>query len=242
MPLLISISKIIVALAALSITGLTFIRLISFLSQQRTFNELPLTNPYLALLIDGSCLVLFIIQHSFMKTSAVTNIIKKIGFETFQRTIYVVFTALTLQLLMIYWKSTTTLFLWKIDTLQNDLCWWTFTILHGIAWSFIYGGCLIMDLYEMIGIKQIYYDLRDLGNPRQCKSEHLLRLHDHCRHPSIICLIIILWIYPVMSLDRLMLAVILTVYALLGFQSDHLDYVYQKEQMHQKKIELEHYF
>lgn len=237
-----AILKVMSALLVLFLTGLTFINLVIFLSQQKILNKPQTSDIYLPLLIDGCCLILFIIQHSFMKMAIVTNLIKKYGLEIFQRAIYVISTALVLQLMMRYWKSTDNFIFWKIDTSENDIWWWSFTIIHSFCWFIIYGGCLIMDLYEMIGVKQIYYNIRKLESPCQYKSEHLLRLYDHCRHPSMLSLALILWVYPIMSLDRLMMAIVFTLYALLGFQSDHLDYEYQKQQIYQKKTELTYCF
>jgi hypothetical protein len=43
-----------------------------------------------------------------------------------------------------------------------------------------------MDLAELLGIKQVYYEINDLAPPLSYKSVPLKRLFSHVRHPSFI--------------------------------------------------------
>lgn len=96
-----------------------------------------------------------------------------------------------------------------------------------------------MDLPELLGIKQIVYHLQ--GLPHTCeyyKSEQLNTLYNHVRHPSFICLTIILWGANYMTLDRFVLATLWTLYMFLAWNPDYRDYEYQKVQLARKKLEL----
>lgn len=96
-----------------------------------------------------------------------------------------------------------------------------------------------MDFAELIGSKKVYYMLFGLGDPMHQKSEELQRLFAHMRHPCFTGLNLILWLHPIMSLDRLLLALGLTIAMLVCFNVDNGDYLYQKEQCARKIVELE---
>jgi hypothetical protein len=55
---------------------------------------------------------------------------------------------------MQYWQPIPWISLWHVDT-SGTVLWTVFTLMHGCAWCVIYIGTLIMDLGEMLGIKQV---------------------------------------------------------------------------------------
>lgn len=83
--------------------------------------------------------------------------------------------------------------LWNIDVESSKTLWWIFVTIHAVAWAIIYGGSIIMDLPELLGVKQVYYDINRLLPPMALKSRDLVRLYGHVRHPSFVGLTIILW-------------------------------------------------
>lgn len=95
-----------------------------------------------------------------------------------------------------------------------------------------------MDLGELLGIKQTYYDLHNYLEPIAYKSLELRNLYTHVRHPSFVGFTLILFATNVMSLDRLLLAVLLTTYMYVAWSSDQTDIAYQRKQLQRKKQEL----
>lgn len=55
-----------------------------------------------------------------------------------------------------------------------------------------------MDLPEILGIKQIYYDIQGLGEPFLYKARSLSRLLSNIRHPSYVGFSLIFWITNLM--------------------------------------------
>lgn len=127
---------------------------------------------------------------------------------------------------------------WQVRLDDNKALWWTFITVHAICWTVIYGGCLIMDLPEILGVKQVWFDIKMYAQPSAYKSYELRQLYQHIRHPSFICLTVIFWFTNLMSLDRLILAVMMTVYMYVGWNSDKNDVLYQQSQLMRKKYEL----
>ncbi|XP_017875090.1 nurim homolog isoform X3 [Ceratina calcarata] len=99
-------------------------------------------------------------------------------------------------------------------------------------------GCLMMDLSELAGLKQVYYKFSSRPCPIVMKSRGLLRYYMHMRHPSLTGFLIIFWIHPYMTLDRLLLASILTIYMGLMWTIDKEDYDYHAHLVKLKQNEL----
>lgn len=55
-----------------------------------------------------------------------------------------------------------------------------------------------MDLPEILGIKQIYYDIQGLNEPYLYKARSLNRLLSNIRHPSFVGFSLIFWITNLM--------------------------------------------
>lgn len=216
--------------------------------QQREFRRVMLT----ALLDDRSLLkatlfsvcfnsvwiVLFVIQHSAMKAEVVKRFWRKLGLESAERSLYNIASAYCLLIMMKNWKTTQSYQLWHVDVESSPILWWTFVSAHIVSWLVIYGGSVLMDLPELVGLKQIYYDLHDLAPPMSYKSRELQILYARLRHPSFVGLSVTLWITNSMSLDRLVLAVIWSTYMYLSWNINKADLEYQKYQLNRKKVEL----
>lgn len=187
---------------------------------------------------DICLLSIFMFQHSFMATEFVKSLFYKFHVDYMERSIYNVVSAMTLHLLINKWEVISSIALWKIDTSCNDVSWFTFTTLHLLAWIIIYSGCLMMDLSELAGLKQVYYKFSSRPSPVKMKSDGLLRYYSHMRHPSLIGFLIIFWIYPYMTLDRLLLASIITIYMGLMWTIDKEDYDYHAHLVKLKQSEL----
>lgn len=224
-------------------------------------NEILLKSVLLSLIIDMILIVLFILQHSLMKSEFVKRIWASLGLGVAERSIYnlassfclLVFikTTTTLamklkfppfQYLVQNWKTVPSFVLWKIDLNNSSTLWWAFVLTHGLAWFVVYGGSLLMDLSEILGIKQVYYDCNKLSSPMSYKSTELRRLYGHIRHPSFLGISTVLWATNCMSLDRLLLAVMWTAYMYISWNTTGRDCLYQKEQLLRKKYELNEKF
>lgn len=85
---------------------------------------------------------------------------------------------------------------------------------------------------------QVYYDITGLFTPLLYKSRNLGRLYGHIRHPSFLGLTIILWATNVMSLDRLLLSILWTLYMYVAWNTDAQDVAYQRNQFGRKRHEM----
>ncbi|KXJ74099.1 nurim homolog [Aedes albopictus] len=216
--------------------------------QQRDFRHVLLTTllddrgllkaTLFSLCFNSVWIVLFVIQHSAMKADVVKRFWRKLGLEMAERSVYNIGTAYCLLIMLKNWKTTQSYQLWYVDVESSPVLWWTFVSAHIVSWVVIYGGSLLMDLPELIGLKQIYYDVNDLAPPMSYKSRELRSFYGRLRHPSFVGLSVVLWITNSMSLDRLLLAIIWSTYMYLSWNTNKTDLEYQKYQLGRKKVEL----
>ncbi|XP_029667784.1 nurim homolog isoform X1 [Formica exsecta] len=190
-----------------------------------------------SLLIDMLLLTIFIFQHSIMANDFTKHIFFKLHIEYLSRSIYNACSSASLHFLINKWQQSPALTVWKIDT-SNDTIWILFSGLHVFFWCIIYSGCIMMDIAELCGFKQVWYRVSGKNSPLDTKSKELRRYMRHMRHPSFIGFLAILWIYPFMSMDRILLAIILTIYMVLIWTIDSEDYGYHIRYFRQKQIEL----
>lgn len=180
--------------------------------------------------IDLLLIILFMMQHSGMASMKVKSVLLGTQFEDLYRSIYVFATASVLQIILYTWNGIPEVCLWNINLINNTLLRWIFFLGHFLAWTVVYGGSLMMDLPEMVGLKQVYYHGCAFESPLHLKSRELQTFYQHMRHPSFTALCFIFWFQPCMTLDRLLLATTLTLYMIFRFAVDINDYQYQKRQ------------
>ncbi|XP_006774113.1 PREDICTED: nurim [Myotis davidii] len=187
---------------------------------------------------DLGLLLLFVGQHSLMATATVKVWLSRY-FGVLQRSLYVACTALALQLVMRCWEPVPRgPVLWAAQaepwaTWVPLLCF----VLHAVAWLLIFSILLVFDYAELMGLKQVYYHVRGLGEPLALKSPRALRLFSHLRHPVCVELLTVLWVVPTLGTDRLLLALLLTLYLGLAHGLDQQDLCYLRAQL-QRKLHL----
>lgn len=85
---------------------------------------------------------------------------------------------------------------------------------------------------------QVYYSYNGFDNPMTYKSEGQQQLLSHNRHPIFLAPTVILWAVPVMTYDRLLVAMMLPLYMALTSNVDTLDRSYVSDQFTMKKLQL----
>lgn len=193
------------------------------------------------LLWDFFLIVLFVFVHSALAKRRFKRFLARNGFQVGQRAVYNIATAVSLQIVMRYWEIVVYRPLWLVNIVESDGWWWFFTIVQYVAWFVVIGGAFTVDFAELMGIKQVYYNIRGLQDPMGYQLREVQLMYRHMRHPSFVGLCCIFWIYPFMTLDRFVLAVLLTLYMLGSFTVTQEDYVHQKEKLWPTKHEVRYY-
>ncbi|XP_063227773.1 nurim homolog isoform X2 [Bacillus rossius redtenbacheri] len=140
------------------------------------------------------------------------------------------------QLLMGWWHHTPHYVAWQVD--EGRWLGSARAAFHVYAWVVIYFGCFIFDIADLLGVKQVYYDLCGMNEPAHYRSKGLCRFLCHYRHPSFSAFCLVFWLQSLMSLDRLLLAVYMTGYMAFRWNLDQEDYNYHKSMLNKKEQEI----
>ena len=145
------------------------------------------------------CLIsAFVLQHSLMASDFVKRMFSSLKIEDLERSVYNACSAAVLHLLIKTWVPISWMALWNIPTSPYSKIWLVIAAIHVLGWVTIYSGCLMMDMSDLVGLKQVYYKISDRPCPMSMKSRDLRRFYSHMRHPSFTGFLVILWIHPFM--------------------------------------------
>ncbi|XP_014486471.1 PREDICTED: nurim homolog [Dinoponera quadriceps] len=189
------------------------------------------------LFLDMLLLTVFILQHSLMASNRFKQICCNLYIEHLSRSIYNACNSVIVNFLINNWQQVPFYHFWHFSTSSSTVSI-LFNSLHVFAWSYIYSGCIMMDIAELYGLKQVFYRISGRNSPLDNKSTELKRYMNHMRHPSFTGFLIVLWLYPFMSLDRMLLAIVFTGYMVVRWTTDPEDYNYHVRYFQQKQMEL----
>lgn len=153
-------------------------------------------------MVNGGLLSAFVLQHSAMASDSVKEFYNKYCLEDFERSIYLFCSSSVLYFLICHWTPVPWMSLWNFNYLQDTTLWHMLSLVHAIGWCIVYFGCIMMDISELAGLKQVYYKLSGRPSPMALKSKELQRYLSNMRHPSFIGFLLILWVYPLMRWDN----------------------------------------
>ncbi|XP_050297793.1 nurim homolog [Anthonomus grandis grandis] len=231
--------KIIISLTSFVIAAYSILELTYFLSVPKTLIKKSdsWVDTSQNMLVNMVLLSIFILQHSAMASQKYKNFVKSRVVDDISRSFYVTATAATLLLIIKNWQPTLNLIIWNFDLSYKPL-WLLYISIHTGTWMIIYVANICTDIPELVGLKQVYYSLINQPDPMKRKSLQLQRLTSHMRHPSFLGFLLIFWFFPVMTLDRMLLATILSCYMYIAWNTDGEDYTYQKYMFDRKYLEL----
>ncbi|XP_078670075.1 uncharacterized protein LOC144910637 isoform X2 [Branchiostoma floridae x Branchiostoma belcheri] len=195
-----------------------------------------LSNP---LVQDVGLLLLFPLQHLIMTSWLVKRLLSAVRLDVVERSLYVASTALVLQVAIDNWKTVGVSDpFWDFPVKTSQFLWLVFTLVHIFGWLSISGSAVILDYPEMMGVKQAYYYALGLDDPLSIKSESVRQFYSNNRLPIFTGVMMVLWLIPCMTLDRLVLAAFWTLYLLLWQSLSVNDYVYMCVMLDRKREAL----
>jgi hypothetical protein len=129
--------------------------------------------------------------------------------------------------------------IWCLDTSSpaHTSWWWFFSTVHAVAWLVLLGNLLVVDIAELLGVKDCVYRVAGEPDPLLRKSRDLRRFYSHMRHPGFLHGVVLLFCHPVMTYDRFVLGVALVSYFLARTRLDEDDIEYSEAMLNTKKEE-----
>jgi methanethiol S-methyltransferase len=196
----------------LSIISLSFLILWVYPWEFLPFNiDVPMMsidiNP---VLINTGLLLFFGLQHSLMARSFFKEGLLKNLSHAVKSATYSVASSICLVMIFYFWQPIEG-YVWNF---QNDLVFWSITMLYIIGWLSALVATFIIDHFELFGLHQGYRVLKNLPEPKVKFQANFF--YKYIRHPIQAGTLVGLWATPSMSYSHLLLSVGMTIYVLIG--------------------------
>jgi methanethiol S-methyltransferase len=182
-----------------------------------------------ALAVDLMLLALFGIQHSVMARRSFKRWWTRVVPAAVERSTYVVATSFVLALMFWFWVPIAEPVLWHVkNTVGVTLLWGLFVL----GWLLVLVSTFLINHFELFGLQQVFARLTRRTLPEaQFKTPLLYR---YVRHPLYVGLLLSLWAVPIMTAGRLLLAIGLSAYILIGIAFEERDLLAQFGERYQR--------
>ena len=171
-----------------------------------------------AVVTDLVLLALFGVQHSVMARSSFKRWWTRAVPPAVERRTYVVATCAVLMLLFWFWIPIQAPVVWRVDHPVGVTALWS---LFGLGWGVVLVSTYLLDHFELFGLRQVFARMTNRAMPEaQFRTPMWYR---HVRHPLYLGLLIGFWSVPTMTAGRLLFALGLTAYILIGIAFEERD-------------------
>lgn len=191
--------------------------------------EFSCDQPFFAPLFRNlGVVLLFVYQHSFMASRWWKSLIKNLGCSHLERSIYVIVTSVTLNFMLNHFEASPFLTIWNFPFMTSFIWSKVLGVTHVVLWAIIFLSALGMEFFEFIGLRQIF---DYCWPPAMSRDEPIekQKADSHMRHSGFVCFVLILWICPVMTVERFLVSIVFTLYTLFGNRVTNYDYIYITE-------------
>jgi len=172
-----------------------------------------------AILVDTLLVLVFALQHSVMARNWFKSKINKIIPSASERATYVLLSGIVLILIVLYWQPIDG----NIWAVQDTFLWWVLTGLMIFGWLFSVVATFVINHFELFGLQQGYYHLKNRKTPDISFQENFL--YKFIRHPIQFGVLIGIWFTPIMTFGHLLLSFLFTVYIFVGLYYEEKDLV-----------------
>jgi protein-S-isoprenylcysteine O-methyltransferase Ste14 len=175
-----------------------------------------------AVITDLLLLAMFGLQHSVMARSGFKAWWTRVVPPAVERSTYLVATGAALALLFWFWLPIPAPVVWKVEDRTGVAVLWS---VFALGWVLVVVSTFLIDHFELFGLRQVFARLTRRSIPEARFRTPLL--YRYVRHPLYAGLLLGLWSVPVMTAGRLLFAVGLSTYILVGIFFEERDMVRQ---------------
>ena len=170
----------------------------------------PIVSTTMAILINGSLLLLWGVQHSVMARSAFKNATLKWNPHHTQRSTYVLASSVVLVIMMYYWQPMEEV-IWQVEhPLGQQILWGMFVM----GWILVLLATFLTDHFDLFGLRHSWLYFRKKSYTSVEFTEQLL--YRWIRHPMMLGLLIAFWAIPIMDLSHLVFSLGMSIYLFIG--------------------------
>ena len=169
-------------------------------------------NLFTALAINTFLVLLFAQQHTMMARKSFKQKWTQIIPKHLERSTFVLAAGVLMAVMLWYWQTLPGV-IWVIENEYARLATLGLAV-FGVAYVLV--TTLVANHFELLGLRQAWlYATNTPYTPVNFKRQWVYR---YSRHPMMLGLLVVFWATPDMSVTRLVLAVLLTIYLFIGIQ------------------------
>jgi protein-S-isoprenylcysteine O-methyltransferase Ste14 len=171
---------------------------------------------------DVLLLVLFGVQHSVMARRGFKRWWTRVVPEVVERSTFVVATCVVLALMFWLWVPITAPVVWRVENKAAVALLWG---LFGLGCVIVVVSTYLINHFELFGLQQAFAALTRRSAPQSDFKTPLF--YRYVRHPLYVGLLLGFWCVPVMTAGRLLFALGLSAYTLIGIAFEERDLLLQ---------------
>ena len=168
---------------------------------------------------NGLLFLLFAVQHSVMARPGFKRRWTEIVGSELERSIYVLFSGVTLFAVMWFWQPMTGK-VWDLSMGSGNVAAY---VLYAVGWAILVGSTFALNHFDLFGLRQVFLSWRN--RPYEHLSFATPGPYRWVRHPLYVGWITLVWATPVMTVGHLVFALITTGYILFAIQLEEKDLV-----------------
>ncbi|MBK7249887.1 MAG: isoprenylcysteine carboxylmethyltransferase family protein [Gammaproteobacteria bacterium] len=172
--------------------------------------------------IDLALLALFGVQHSVMARRGFKRWWTQFVPAALERSTYLLATCAVLALMFWLWVPMPKPIVWRVEDEAGAALLWG---LFWLGWSLVLISTFLINHFELFGLRQVFSRLTQRPLPPPQFETPLF--YRYVRHPLYAGLLLSLWSLPVMTAGRLLFAVGLSTYILIGIGFEERDLLLQ---------------
>ncbi len=183
-------------------------------------NDGIVTAPLVAIVIDLALIAAFGVQHSVMARPGFKSWLTRFVSPAVERSTFVLAASLVLVLLYWQWRPLPTV-VWSVsDPTAVELLW----VLYLAGFGLVLAASFIIDHFDLFGLRQVWLHLlrRQYVHPQFTVTW----IYRFVRHPIYLGLLLAFWSAPTMTVGRLVFALGMSVYIMIGIRYEERDLVH----------------
>ena len=170
-----------------------------------------------ALAVDVALLALFAVQHNVMARPAFKQLWVRIVPTSIERATYVLASSLVLLALFALWEPLPGV-VWSVESPAARAAVWA---LYTAGWVVALTSTFLIDHFHLFGLKQAAAGMK--GEVAREPTFRKVLLYRLVRHPLMVGFLVAFWAAPTMSVGRLVFALAMTAYVLVGVRFEERD-------------------
>ena len=188
-----------------------------------------------SILINLGLILLFGLQHSIMARPTFKKWWTKFVPSPIERSTYALFSGAVLVILYYYWHPIPTI-IWSAEAPWARILLWA---LFGIGWATVFASAMMIDFFDLTGLKQAWYGFKGKEVPKHEFGSPLM--YSVVRHPIYLGYILGFWAIPTMTLGHLIWALGITCYLFIAIQFEEknlIEYFGEKYLKYKKQVPM----